>query len=487
MKEFLRKNSYLCILFVSFNITKVMFARLVIIFVFLCHYQAHGASLTGFIVDSETNEPLFGVALISHDKTLAFSDDEGRFSLPLEKLQSQDIVLFRHLSYHDKAVVLSRLHTDTVVRMENRFFSLSAVTITPINHQNLIKSIRTKYEKSAPAQPYWTKIHQTQSLTYRGESAGYVEYTGNMLCMGRDVTNPFIENKWLPEHIRRTKENPTVSLMMGDENRVRFSEKSINNLWLEYRFFDIVHPLGKYHKCYAFRVDSSFTVDGKDYWALSYRQKERIVVVGWSLNNISGQMWIEKNTNTLARLTGSCNQSDTYVTQVGIHYGTFDNKVVPRELSISVLYNKHIRGRRLQDKILYESRISFVEADNRKQKKKYKGDYNNVLSELIVPELPFDPEYWLQFPMSEKMDFSKDAKLPIYRDNNDAVIHIEPEYRWIFPINDTMDFTEGAKQPIFRDTNDATLQEFQIWTKKGQQQMKNEMEQLTWKKIQPVQ
>ena len=418
---------------------------------FVWHCPMKGDTLTGLVVDSENNEPLFGVTVMCRGVAVAFSDDEGRFTLTTDTLQPQDTVFFRHISYHEQAVVLSLLRTDSVVRMESRFFSLSEVTVTPVNYQKLIKAIVTKYKKSTPAQPYWTKIHQSQSLTHRGESAGYVEYTGYMLCMGSDINSPFIENKWIPEHIRRAKENPTVSLIFGDQYRVRISENSIKSLWVEYRFFDVTHPLGKYHKNYEVRVDSSFTVDGKAYWALSYRQKTRIVVAGWTLSNNSGQMWVEKNTNRLTRLTGNCNQGNNFVTQASIEYGTFDNKVVPREMQVSVIKNINLRGSRAQDKILYESRILFSEADNRKMKK-YMNDYVEVFEEMIVTKLPYEPEYWTTFPPK-----------------------------------DNMNFAEGAQLPIFRYPDDPDIQNLRISSQTGMQKMKNEISTLSWKTIQPIQ
>ncbi|MDR2145276.1 MAG: carboxypeptidase-like regulatory domain-containing protein [Tannerella sp.] len=423
-----------------------LFWLITILFISHCHIR--GASLTGMVIDSETNEPVFGVSLICRDVAVAFSDDEGRFTLTLDNLEPQDVILFKHISYQDKMITLSLLYTDSIVRMESRFFSLSEVIVTPVNQQKLIKAIVSEYKKTVPSQPYWTKIHQAQSLTYRGESAGYVEYTGYMLCMGSDEKNPFIANEWIPEHVRRTPEEPRVSLLFGSDIFARISEHSINRLWTEYRFFDITHPLGKYNKDYEIRVDSSFTSDGEDYWVLSYRQKSRIAVTGWGLSGNSGQMWIEKNSNMLVRLTGSCNQGNHFVTQVNIAYGTFDNKIVPHEMYISVIQNTNLQGRRTQDKILYESVISFPEAADR-QKKKYKGEYMDVFEEMIITELPFESEYWKQFPAESNMNFS-----------------------------------EGAQLPIFRDLT--TLQELQIQTQKGQQQMKNEIVTLTWEKIEPI-
>ena len=411
----------------------------------------HGASLKGRVIDSETNEPLFGVTVICREVALAFSDDKGYFTLQLDNMNPLDTVLFRHISYHELLVPLSRLNLDLTVRMECRFISLSEVTVTPTNFKKLVQSIVAQFKKSAPAQPYWTKIHQTHSLTYRGELAGYVEYTGHMLCMGRAIANPFVENKWFPEHVRRIKENPNVPLIFGDEYRIRFSENSIQSLWVEYRFFDVIHPLGKNHNCYEVRVDSAVTMDGKDYWALSYRQNAPLVVAGWLLSNSSGQMWIEKNSKKLVRLKGSCNQGDTRVTQADIDYGTFEGKVVPRKMYVSVINNRNLRGVRAQDKVLYESRILFTEADS-KQVKKYKNDYMGVICELLFAEAPFEPEYWIRFPVFGNMNFS-----------------------------------EGAQQPIYRNPDEPPIQELKLSTETGLQQMKKEIESLTWKTIQPNQ
>ena len=390
-----------------------MIMRLFIILTFMCQYHVYGANLAGVVVDSETNEPVFGVSIIYGGAIVAFSDDEGHFKLTLNNIKPQDTVLFRHISYHDKAVEVSLLRTNSVVRMENRFFSLAEVTVVPVSLKNIIKDIVAQFQKTAPAQPYWAKIHQSQMLTYRGKSVGYVEYTGHMLYMGRDVTNAFIENKWIPEHIRRIRENPIISFMIDDNNRIRYSERSIDHAWLDYRFFDVAHPLGKLHKKYSFKIDSSFIADEKKYLAISYQQKDNILIDWWSLSKSNGQLLIEQSSNKLVKLTGNTNREDSHVTQLTIKYETFNHRIVPYEINMSVIRNKNNNDEQLQDMLLLESCISFTEVADRRVKN-YKLDYNSVMTELAIPEFPYEPEYWTQFPEKKDMDFEEGATLPIY-------------------------------------------------------------------------
>jgi len=79
------------------------------------------------------------------------------------------------------------------------------------------------------------------------------------------------------------------------------------------------------------------------------------------------------------------------------------------------------------------------------------GEYNNMMPELNVTELPYELGYWSKFP-----------------------------------VNSNMNFSEGKKLPVLSDTDGSTLKEMRIWTQKRQQQMKNEITQLTWKSIQPI-
>ena len=423
---------------------KKIFWTISILLANLCNNQ--GADLIGLVVDSKTNEPLFGVTVICRDVMVAFSDDAGLFPLPSNDLLPDDVILFKHISYSDKIVTFSQLQADSIVKMENRTHTLQEITVVPVNYQKVIKAIVANYNKLSPAQPYWTKIHQAQTLTFRGELAGYVEFTGHMLCMGRDIKNPFSENKWFPDQVRRIEENKTVSILFGGELFARCSEHSIHDSWTEFRFFDVMHPLGKYSSSYVFNVDSSFTADGKDYWAISYQSKAHIAVAGWS-NSSCGQMWIEKTTNLLSRITGSCNRADKFATQLDIKYGSFDNKVIPCEMHITVVQNKNIQGKKIQDKLMYESRISFTEAASRLQKK-YKDEYLHTLGMLMVTELPFDPVYWSRFPTIDNLNFSENDQLPIYR-HADAI----------------------------------ELQEMRQSAQIGQQEMKKEITSLTWHKI----
>ena len=217
------------------------------------------------VVDRETNKPVFGVTIIVGGVSVTFSDEEGRFTLLMDKIQSQDAILFSHISYNNQSVTASQLQIDSIVRIESRSISLAEVKVMPVNQKKLIPDIVAQYRKTAPTQPYWTKVHQTQTLIFRGEPAGYVEYTGHMLYIGRDITDAFIFNAWIPEHIRRTKENTLLSLISEDEYRTRISEHSISSVLTNYRFFDVVHPFGKFHNRFTLSIDSSFTADGIDY------------------------------------------------------------------------------------------------------------------------------------------------------------------------------------------------------------------------------
>ena len=425
--------------------------RFLIFFVFICHCHAYGASLEGMVVDSKTNEPVFGVYIVFDGVPVAFTDDKGRFTLSLDKIQLQDTVLLHHMSYYNQVIAVSQLRTNPVVRMDSRYISLAQVTVRPVSPKKIIKDIVAQYQKTAPVQPYWTKIHQTQTLTYMGEAGGYVEYTGHMLCMGRDITNAFIENQWIPEHVRRTKEDPRISLAMGDTHRIRLSERLIDFIWLDYRFFDVAHPLGKFHKHYTFKLDSFFTVEEKDYLAISYKQKEKIEINLWPLSDCNGQLWIEKGSNKLVKLSGNTNRDDYNVTQLTVEYGNFNHCVVPHEIKMSVISNQNNRKEKLQDKLLIESCISFTEAADR-QSGNYEGDYNAIMPDLVIPDLSYEPEYWMQFSAKEGMNF-----------------------------------IEGARYPIYKNLNNEEIQYYQRFFEKNIPKIESEISKSTWEKIIPIQ
>jgi len=423
--------------------------RSFIILFFLCNCYAYGSKVTGIVVDSETNEPLFGVSVYYGGVPVAFSDDEGRFTLTLDKIKLQDTVLLHHMSYYNQMVVVNRLRTDPVVRMDSRFFSLAEVRIKPVNQKQIIKDIVAQFQKTAPVKPYWTKIHQTQTLTLKGEVGGYVEYTGHILCMGRDITNAFIENQWIPEYVRRTRENPYISNMMSDIHRDRISERLIDFVWLDYRFFDVAHPLGKFHNHYTFRLDSFFTVEEKDYIAISYKQKKRIEINLWSLNDCNGQLCVEKGSKTLVKMSGNTNRDNFNVTQLTIEYGNFNHRVVPREIKMSVISNQNEKKEKLQDKLLIESCISFTEAADR-QGENYSGDYNAIMPDMLIQDFPYEPEYWTQFAEKRNMDFAEGAKLSIYKN-------------------------------LY--SGDDEIQYYQLFLRKNMPIIKNEISKLTWEKI----
>ncbi len=407
-------------------------------------------SITGKVIDNDSNEPVFGVALIYRNTPVTFSDDRGHFTLQLENASLNDSISFKHLSYILQPVPLERLQSDSVIRLHNCFYNIDAVTVQPIDHKKLVKAIVVQFQQSAPSKPYWSNIRQTQILTCKGNLSGFLEYTGKMLCMGRSIKNAFIENKWYPEHIRRTKEEYNFAMMMNDWYRLRMGEAFTNFAWTEYRFFDIAHPLGKYHKHFVFNVDSSVIVNYKNCWSVSFRQKDPINVSSWPLLNMSGYIYVDKVTDRLVQISSSFSRGTLSSSQINVAYGTCNSWIIPKEIDIAIIRNKTEKGSRIQQKVLIENKVVFISA-NILQKKQYKGEYNSFKPELIIPKMSYTSEYWTSFT-SEWDNMWKDIQ-----------------------------FIEGAQEQIFRD---GEISESSInWSQQAQQQIETEIKTIEWKDI----
>ena len=396
--------------------------------------KAQNSSLEGSIIDDETNEPIYGVVIAHDNKTISFSDDKGNFILHTEALQWNDSVTFKHLGYYSVTLPLSSLSNDSIVRLKSRYYELSEVSVQPISQKKLMKAIIKQFQRSAPQTPYWTDIHQTQSLVLNGKPSGYFECTGKIFNVGRSITNPFITNKLYPEHVRRTKEE----VKFIDQNRLRISESLIN--WLEYRFWDVIHPLGSHNKYYSFRVDSSFISDNKSYLAIYFQQTKPIRVVGWSLLKINGQMWIDRGTNSLVKLFANFSR-DSWGSQLEINYAICDDYIIPKTMYMSVVWDS-----RRQQKIFSENYISFTKMVL-SPNKKYKGEYNSFYHEVLIPGMPYEPAYWSQYPNNKGL---KDEQ---FIEGENEQIRINPDM-W--------------DNQIFQEIN---------------QQIKNEIKELIWKDI----
>ena len=404
--------------------------------------KAQNSSLEGFIIDDETNEPIYGVVIAHDNNTISFSDDEGSFILQPGALQWSDSVTFKHLGYYNITLPLSSLSNDSIVRLKSRYYELGEVSVQPVSQQKLMKAIIKQFQRSAPQTPYWTDIHQTQSLVLNGQPSGYFECTGKIFNVGRSDTNPYSGNVLYPEHVRRTKED----VKYLHQNLLRVSEYAIS--YNNYRYFDVAHPLGSHNKHFVFTIDSSFISNNKSYLAISFQQEKHINNFFMrDLTKLNGQMWIDRGTNSLVKISCSFNWR-LHFTQLEINYGECDNYIVPQTIHMTYVFEIPEKGRRKQQKGLSENYISFTKMAL-SPIKKYKGDYNLVVYHPIsIPGMPYEPEYWLQYPNIKGI---KDEQ-----------------------------FIEGVNEQIFREEpNEEVMGLFhQI-----DQQIKNEIKELTWKDI----
>ena len=403
--------------------------------------KGQNSVLEGFVIDDETNEPIYGIIIEHNNVIISFSDDNGRFVVQTDTLQWNDSITFRHLSYHNVTLPLKNLSNDSIVRLKSSYYELDAITIQPESQKKRINAIIKQFRRSSLQNPYWTDIHQTQSIILNGKPSGYIECTGKMFNLGLSETIPYMGNVLYPEHVRRTKED----VKYLDQQILRISEHTL--LYHLYRFFDVAHPLGSYNKNFVFSVDSAFVSNNKSYLAVSFQLKKHSNYHLRDMANFNGHMWIDIETNSLEKLLGSFNFRSVF-TQLEINYGKCDSYIVPQTIHLFHIHEQTVRGRRQPQKVLSENYIS-ITAMAHSLMKKYKGEYGTIVYHpILIPGMPYEPEYWSQYP------------------NKHGITDQQ--------------FIEGVNEQIF--INELTKQKMDLFHQIDRQ-IKNEIKGLTWKRI----
>jgi hypothetical protein len=376
--------------------------------VLYCYSQVYTKSsdikekhIGGRVLEMINNEPIFGAYISSKGRVLSSSIENGEFDLDITLLKPSDTIIITHLAYEGCKLTLDSLKDIGTVHLIEKSYLLNAVTVIPTRSLQIIKKAEKRFDQTYRQMPYWSRTNYRQIMTFKGKTRGYIELEGNAFLIGNKERNAFIVPFIIPDQVRRTTEDTMVSSLFHDPcGRLQFGVSFIEQMFLEYRFFEIFHPLSnRAFNNFEFHIDSVDNYQKKSVYIISFKQKKSISQHGWPLLKMKGQIWIDKMDFSLMKIACSFDRQNIASTEIWIEYGLYDNTIYPKNISCKLINSKFYKNDN-QQKIYIESYIQFSNIDPAIRKDS-KNLFNTYLIEYNLPSFRYNNNFWLKQPLDD--------------------------------------------------------------------------------------
>lgn len=376
-----------------------MKSKLGFLLFFMCQLAiSQQLTITGVILDKENDEPVYGASLLMGDNYLGFSDVEGVFSFNIEEKYSIETVTIKHLSYKDNVISVLELSQVSIITLMPKISSLDEVVIKAnlrdYNSEDILKKGIKLFDKMYVDYPYWSKLDYKHILYLDGNPHAFMQLDGHILMVGSKVNNPFIDASVIPDHIRRTKESDLpVKSWFPNSNSNSFSKAQLGgneakNGWTDFRFVELIHPLSKQSQGYFDLSINNASNNNEDYIIIDFTQKKDINIATRWLDNMSGQIWLNKEDLTVCKLMLTYRFEKIFLITYDISYKQISEKLFPSIVK-KTKYNFTPHNKE-KSKITISS-ISKLYSINAEKRDNYRKKY-------IAPWYSFsevyDLEYW---------------------------------------------------------------------------------------------
>lgn len=383
-------------------------------------FFAQKGHYSGTIIDQHTKDPVFGVSIIYNGNEITYSNELGIFEFTVDKKNVLDSISFKHISYEKHTIALAKLKAESnTIKLKNSFIALEEVVITATKtpDEKIVDQAIKKYHDNYRKSGYWTSGNYKQLLSYKANPCGYFEIMGNIYQMGTNNKNLWRELVFVPNEVRRTKEDNILSnLMKSYQLTFMYTYTGgifTGNSFSYYRFFEMFHPLNENgKKRFKFIVKTTEQINGKEYYVISYKQKrERIKIQTRSFLEAQGEIWVDKDNYSMLKLTVSFNFEDISSNNFLITYQEIDNELFPNKIDINNYFNvKHNKDKTVHIEGMLEfNNINIVE-------KQYEYMYSELIMNRAFSNIPYNQSFWKKYPIKE-LKF-KNELLKIIGDTN---------------------------------------------------------------------
>lgn len=401
---------------------------------------AQNIKVTGVILDKESQKPIFGTAVWVEENIMGFSDVDGKFSFTLDTTQINTTVAFVHITYEEIIIPFENFDNNKIIiELSPKYNKLSEVVISASNQtlttKDIIKKASKKLDEINREAPYWSSINYKQIIYLNGNPHSYLEFDGNIFMVG-EHRNPGIGPLLAPNQIRRTTEAPEIVFTWwgkkADEKDFLLKQEGgrfANTDWINYRFFEVAHPLGKKGGDFEFQLEGSEVIEGKEFYVIYYHQNKEISLKGRWLDYMHGKLWIAKDDFALEKATTGFRFERIGYHSYTVDYSVQQNTLYPSKIEISG-YKFPTPGEDAPNVVITAEatfkNIDYTEREN------YRLEIPT--GSWIIESGKYDPDYWKDHPI-QNVKF-KNALLEIAGKNDLNTIFEEgaqeKEYKEIF-------------------------------------------------------
>lgn len=372
---------------------------LIIIFFFFYIGYSQTVQFKGRILNSETKEPIYGAAILYNNNYICFSDVDGSFQFELVKKEKIDSIKIKHLAYKSKLVDLNLFYDGQItIALDENLTSLDEIVLSSKAQKESLKTILEhavkKFNKENRESPYWSELDYKHIIYLNGEPNAFLQLDGHIFMLGQEK-DPFYNPLIVPEYIRRTKESPVLveSWFAGSSSKnflkAQLGQTMATSSWVDYRFFEIVHPLlKKGHRYFDFALEV-MDENNEDILVISFIQKKGISFHSRWLDYMQGKIWIDKEDFSLVRASVSYRFEKIYYQSFDIQYQVVQDQLFPQIIETKSYMLKSLKEGNHQ--IVVSSLAQFHDIDLVKRKN-YRKDF--VFGPWYKISETYDDDYW---------------------------------------------------------------------------------------------
>lgn len=364
---------------------------------------AQKINCSGKLLDKNSQNPIFGVALTLDNNVVCYSDEVGNFAF--ESDNTNKSITFSHISYVPVSLVVSVFEkgAQTIALTENTF-ELKEVVVAPIKkipQKDILKTAMKQFKNNYRTAPYWSEMNYKQAILYNGVPNGYLECDGHIFMQGKNKS-PWIYPMIIPNQLRRINEDPKLVELdyyqgKGEPNPYNYiGTIYMSSHWLYYRHFEVMHPLSSEGNGYFdFKIEETSYRNDSDYFVVHFSQKKNMHFGGWTTRYMSGKLWINKGDFNLQKINTSFGFDKFTFNQYIVDYTLIENKLYPGKIEFNN-YNyrnaKNEVSNLVKNGIVTFTKIDFV------ARKNYAIEYCCNLYSYDV-EANYDQNYWKSHPL----------------------------------------------------------------------------------------
>lgn len=407
-------------------------------------------TFAGTVLDNDFNYPIFGADIMLDDKTICFSNENGKFTFELDASFSNESITIKHQSFNPIQISLSSFEKKTkTIELTRKITELDEVVITvskeELSLNDILKQASIQFKNLYRYKPYWSGLNYKQAIYDNGVPDGYLEFDGHIFMTG-EIKKTFAQGSspiTIPNEMRRLNENPEISDLefLGKDKKenpfVYIGSNFMVTHWDNYQLFEIFHPLtSKGKRYFDFSIEKKQPLeDGLEYYIISFKQKKQISNSGWPITHMKGEIWLRKDSFVLRKINVEFKNGwqKNYI-RYDIDYTIIENKIYPNTIGLTSY--KYISNKSENHNIVKKGLVKFIDIDSTIRPNyslKYGGRTATVFHDVHEK---YNPEYWENRQL-ENLSFKND------------VLSILGNKEW------RVAFKEGAKQREYKENSGA--------------------------------